>query len=165
MFKIVDSETIVLIDENNQRVNFITDGNGDYYFMLYSSHEVRRGDYYSFLIDESNPAYNFFKWFVDQEINYAADEKIRMMYPTSYFVIDNNEVKIADQNKPIMESEFVKISVLQNKIKLVFSDKFPSSIRVNGSGIRDHSPFFIPVIDLFNVLQSIKTNKIVKIKK
>ncbi|MDD2181228.1 MAG: hypothetical protein PHW32_02540 [Bacilli bacterium] len=162
MFEIIDSETIVLTDENKQRVDFITDGNGDYYFMLYSNDEVRSGDYYSFLIDESNIAYKFFRRFVEQEVNYITSEEVIKINKTPYFIIDNNSVRIADQNRTIIDSEFLKICLFQDKIKLIFSAKYPSSIRINGIGRQDYNPFFIPVIDLFNSLQNTNTKKVIK---
>ena len=159
----MDKDKITIIDEQNQRLEFSTDGrHEDYYFTLFSNFEARPGDYYSFIIDNNNPVYGYFKWFLEREIDYANDEMIKTLHPTSYFVIDDNSARIADQNRSVIESEFMKICLLDNKIKIIFSEKYPASIRVNGLGRRDHYPYFIPVIDLFNALQNIHLKSIIK---
>lgn len=69
---------------------------------------------------------------------------------TPYFIINNNSVRIADQNKHITDSEYVEFDLLKDEIRIIFSEKFPTSIRVTGVGRMDFYPFFIPVIDIFN---------------
>lgn len=156
----VDGDKITITDDYNQKFQFLTDGNGDYYFTLYSNHENKSGDGYSFLIDEQNPIFNYFKRFIEQENDYIKDKEALRLHQTPYFIINDNSVKIADQNHSILEAKFIKFYLLENQIRIIFNAKFPTSIRVNGVGRVDHYPFFIPVIDLFNSLQQIHLKNI-----
>ena len=153
----VDNDKIYLVDEDSQRIMFSTDGNGDYYFTLYSNREARSGDYYPFFIDEASPIYPTIKSFIEQEIDYSKDEQVSR---TPYFIIEDNSVRIADQNQTMIDAEWVKLEMQPDKIRIVFSEKFPASMRVVGVGRHDHYPFFLPVIDLYDALQLVaKENK------
>jgi len=158
----VDKNSITITDKFNQKLEFWADGNGDYYFTLFSNHEARSGDYYPFIIDESNPTYNYFKWFIEQEINYISDELTYVMCKTPYFIVAGNSVRIANQNKSIMESESMEFRLLEKEIRIIFTEKFPASIRVSGGERQDCYPFFTPVIELFNLLGNSDLQNVIK---
>ena len=149
----IENNKISIVDEYNQIFEFMADENGDYYFMLYSPLKDKSEGYCSFLIANNHPSYNGFKQFIEQEISYMMSDKCNALLQNSYFVINNNSVRIADQNRPIADSEFVEFTLLENGISIIFSKRFPASIRVTGVGRMDFYPFFIPVIDLLNNMQ------------
>lgn len=113
------------------------------------------------LIDENDPSYFLFKSFIEKEIEYSKDPKVNK---SSYFIINENSVTVADQNATRINAEWLRFSLLDKTIKLSFSAKFPASIKVVALGRRDHYPYSIPVVDLFYNLQT-NIKKDVKVKK
>ena len=93
MFLNVKNDDIIIKDNNNQQINFFSDGYGDYYFTLYTKHEARSGDGYKFIIEKDSELYKLFELFVEQEI----DCLTKTTYKSAYFIINKNSVKLSDQ--------------------------------------------------------------------